>query len=71
MLFITAVLGSHDFELRISLRAQWGHQVIMGCEDFAGDSGVLSMLSEGSDIELSDFKIANVTLKGDYLQQVV
>jgi len=32
---------------------------------------VLSMLSEGLEIELSDFEAENATLKGDYLRQVV
>jgi len=32
---------------------------------------VLPMLSEGLEIELSDFEAENATLKGDYLRQVV
>jgi hypothetical protein len=32
---------------------------------------VLPTLSEGLEIELSDFPAENATLKGDYLQQVV
>jgi hypothetical protein len=40
-------------------------------EDFAGGSAVLPMLSEGLEIELSDFDAENAMLKGNYLRQVV
>jgi hypothetical protein len=36
-------------------------------EGFAGGSAVLPMLSEGLEIELSDFEAENATLKGDYM----
>jgi len=71
MLSITAVLGSHEFGLRIWLWAQVGSQISAGREDFASGRAVLSTLSEGLEIELSDFKAENATLKGDYLRQVV
>jgi len=66
-----AVLGSHEFRLRIWLRAQGGSQISTGREDFTGGSAVLSTLSERLEIELSDFEAENGTLKGEYLQQVV
>jgi hypothetical protein len=71
MLSIMAVMGSHEFGLRISLGAQGGSQYSTIREDSAGGSAVLSTLSEGLDIELTDFEADNVTLKGDYLGQVV
>jgi len=71
MLSIMAVLRSHEFGLRTGLGAQGGSQISAGREDFAGGSAVLSTLSEGLQIELSDFEAENATLKGDYLQQVV
>jgi hypothetical protein len=71
MLSIAVDLGSHDFGLRIWLRARGGSQISPRREDFAGGSAVLSTLSEGLEIELSDFEAENVTLKGDYLRQVV
>jgi len=71
MLSITAVLGPHEFGLRIWLGAQGGSQISTGWEDFAAGSTVLPTLSEALDIELSDFEAENATLKGDYLRQVV
>jgi hypothetical protein len=71
MLSITAVLGSHEFRLHIWLGTQGGSQISAGREDCVGGSAVLSTLSEGLEIELSDFEAENATLKGDYLQQVV
>jgi hypothetical protein len=71
MLSITAVLGSHEFGLRISLGAQEGSQIGAGREDVAGCRAGLLMLSAGFDIELSDFEVENATLKGDYFWQVV
>jgi hypothetical protein len=71
MLSITAVLGSHEFGLRIWLGAQGGSQISTGREDFACGSVVLPTLSEGLEIELSDFEAEDATLKGDYLWQVV
>jgi len=71
MLSISAVLGSHEFGLRILLGAQGGSQISAGREDFAGGSAVLSTMSEGMEIELSDFDAENATLKVDYLRQVV
>jgi len=40
-------------------------------EDFAGGSAVLPTLSEGLEIELSDFEAENATLKVEYLWKVV
>jgi len=40
-------------------------------EDFAGGSTVLPTLSQGLEIELSDFEAEDMTLKGDYLWLVV
>jgi hypothetical protein len=40
-------------------------------EDTAGGSPVLLMVSEALKIELSGFEAENVTLKGEYLLQVV
>ena len=37
----------------------------------AGGRAVLPTLSDGLEIELSDFEAENATLKGDYLWQVV
>ena len=48
-----------------------GSQISTGREDFAGGSAVLPTLSEGLEIELSDFEAENATLKGNYLWQVV
>jgi len=47
MLSIMAVLGSHEFVLRISLGAQGGSQISTGREHFAGGSAVISTLCEG------------------------
>jgi hypothetical protein len=71
MLSITAFLGPHEFGLRISLGAQGGSQISTGREDFAGGNAVLPTLSEGLEIELSDFEAEKATLKGYYLRQVV
>jgi hypothetical protein len=71
MLSITAVLGSHEFGLRIVLGAQGSCQISTGKEDFAGGSAVLQILGKGLEIELSDFEALNATLKGDCLWQVV
>jgi hypothetical protein len=71
MLLITAVLRSHEFWLRIWLGALGGSQISTGREDVAGGSSVVPTLSEGLENELSDFKAEDVTLKGDYLWQVV
>ena len=71
MLYITAVLGSYEFGLRICLGAQGGSKINTGREDFAGGSAVLAKLSEGLETELSDFEAENVTLIGHYLWQVV
>jgi hypothetical protein len=67
MLSITTVLGSHEFGLRLSLGAQGGRQISTGREDFACGSAVLQKLSEGLEIELSDFEAEDAMLKGDYL----
>jgi hypothetical protein len=48
-----------------------GSQISTRREDFAGDSAVLPMLSEGLEIVLSDYDPENTTLKGDYLRPVV
>jgi len=48
-----------------------GSQISAGRQDFAGGSTVLSTLSEGWEIELSDVEAENAMLKGDYLRQVV
>jgi len=71
MLSIKAVLGPHEFGLRIWLGAQGGSELSTGREDFAGGNTVLPTLSEGLVIQLSDFEVENATLKGDYLRQVV
>jgi hypothetical protein len=44
-----------------------GSQISTAREDFAGGSAVLPTLSEGMEIELSDFEAEDATLKGDYL----
>jgi hypothetical protein len=71
MLTITEVLGSHEFRLRVSLGAHWGIQISTRRERLARGSAVLRKLSEGLEIELSNFDGENATLKGDYLWQVV
>jgi len=63
-----AVLGSHDFGLRIWRGDQGGCQLHTGMEDFAGGSPVHPTLSEGLEIEPSDFEAENATLGGDYLR---
>jgi hypothetical protein len=68
MLSIMAVLGPHEFGLRIGLGTQGGSQINTRREDFAGGSAVLPTLSEGLEIELSDFEVQNATLTGDYLR---
>jgi len=62
MLSITAVLGSHEFGLHIGLGALGGSHISTRREDFAGGSAVLPTLSEGLEIELSDFEVEDVTL---------
>jgi hypothetical protein len=52
------------------LGAQWGSQISTSREDIAGSSAVPHTLSEGLEIEISDFEAENATLKGDYLRQV-
>jgi hypothetical protein len=42
-----------------------GSQIRAEREDIASDSAVLSTLSKGFEIELSDFDGDNATLKGD------
>jgi hypothetical protein len=64
-------LGSHEFGLRIWLGVQVSCQINTGRENFAGGSAVLPKRREGFEIKLSDFKAENVTLKGNYLWQVV
>jgi len=66
-----AVLGSHEFRLRIWLGAQRGSQIRTGNENFAGGSSVLSTLGEGLEIELFDSEPENATLTGDDLWQIV
>ena len=51
--------------------APGGSQISTGRKDFAGGSTVLLTLSEGLEIELSDFEAEDATLKGDYLWRVV
>jgi len=50
MLSIKAVLGSHEFRLRMWLWAQGGIRISTGTEDFAGGSAVLPMLGNGLEI---------------------
>jgi len=71
MLSITAVLRSHEFGLRRWLGAQGGSHISTRREDFAGGSAVLPTLSEGLEIELSDFEAEDAMQKGDYFWQVV
>jgi hypothetical protein len=40
-----------------------------GREYFAGGSAVVPTMIEGLEIELSDFKVEDSTVKGDYLLQ--
>jgi len=56
---------AYDWEVR------GGSQIRTGREDFAAGSAVPPMLSEGLEIELSDFEGDNAMLNGDYLWQVV
>jgi len=51
--------------------AQGGSQIINGREYFPGGSAGLPTLSDGLELELSDFEAENATLKGDYLCRVV
>ena len=66
-----AVLGSHEFELRIGLLAQGGSQIIAGREDLTTGSAVLSKMSGGFKIELSEFEVENARLKCDCLRKIV
>jgi len=70
-LSITVVLGPDGFGVHKLVGALGGSQISTGREDSAGGSAVPSMLSEGLVSELSDFEAEDVTLKGDYLEQVV
>ena len=69
--YITAVLGSHEFMFHISLGAQGGSHISTRREDFGGGSAVLPTLSEGMEIELSDFEAEDAILRCDVLWQVV
>jgi len=71
MCSVAVVLVSNEFGLCILLGAEGRWQISTGSEDFAGGSAVLPKLSEGSRMELSDLDPVHVTLKGDYLWQVV
>jgi hypothetical protein len=71
MLSMMAVLGPHEFGLRIWLWAQGGSQISAGRKDFEGGSTVLSTVSKGLEIKLSDFEAENTMLKGDYLGHLV
>jgi hypothetical protein len=71
MLSITVVLESPYFGLRIWLGNQGGSKISTAREGFGTSSAVLLTLSEGWNIELTDFEPENVTLKGDYFWQVV
>ena len=51
--------------------AKGGSLITTRREDFACGHVVLPTLSEGLEIELSDFEAENATLTGDYLWQVV
>jgi hypothetical protein len=53
------------------LGAQSGIQISCRKEDFAGGRADLSMMSEGLELEISDFEAENATLEGDDLWQVV
>jgi len=66
-----AVLGPHEFGLRIGWGAQGGSQISTGREVIPGGSAVLLTPSEGLEIEHSDFDAENIMLKGDDLRQVV
>jgi len=48
-----------------------GSLIKSGRQDFAGGSAGLLTLSEGLEIELSDFEAEDMMLKGDYWGQVV
>jgi len=50
---------------------QGSSKISSGREDFASGSTILPTLSEGLDIELSDFAAEDATLNGDPLWQVV
>jgi len=67
ILSIPAVLWSHQFGRRIRLGAHGGTKLSTGQEDIGDDSADLPTLSSGLEIEHSDFKVENATLKGDYL----
>jgi len=66
-----AVLGPDECALSIRLRAPVGCQIITRREDFAGGCAVLPTLSDGLEVEISDFEAEKITLKGNYLWQVV
>jgi len=71
MVSIRADSESHEFGLRISLRAQGGSQFSTRRENIAAGSALHPTLSEGLEIELSEFEAEDVTLKADYLWLLV
>jgi hypothetical protein len=71
MLSIAAVLGPHQFGLRIWQGAQGCSQSSTDREDFAGGNAVPPMLCECLEIALSDFEAKNATVEGDCLRQIV
>jgi len=64
-------LGAHKFWLCIRLETQEGIQISTRREEFSGGSAVLPSLSKGFEIELSDLKAQNMTLKWDSLWEGV
>jgi hypothetical protein len=71
MVAITAVVGWHEFLIRICLRALEGNQISTGRENIACSSAVLPMLSETLEFDLSDFNADDGTLKAHYSWEIV
>jgi len=66
-----AVYGPMNLGFAYDWERRGCSQISTRREDFAGSGTGLLRLSEGLEIELSDFEGENATLKGDYLRQVV
>jgi hypothetical protein len=70
MLFITGILGSHEFGFRIGQGAQGSRQISAARTYRAGGTAVLSTVSEGLKIVFSDFDVDNAMRKCEFLRKV-
>lgn len=70
MLSIIAVVGSHEFGLHIRGGSQRGSLIRTGREDLASGCDNLPTLSQGLEIEHSDFEAEDAMLNGHHPSQV-